>query len=349
MDIKDIMGIKGDAKAPAAKKSKGPAEKKPEGVSREVWQITKGMQGDALAPVVPTHAGLKDKRKVQARKVAWSWQPFKNSARSDNLMLKHWVKTGVSGQMLPGSNGGDVGGDYAFSKYNKKVDMLMYNDEEYENLLQFDQEWSREETDHLFDLLARFDLRFLVAHDRWEREKTRTVEEMKSRYYAIARRLIEARADNPEEAATHPIIKDPFNEQHETDRKLALGDQMERTNALEREEQEILDEVKAIEERRRAEAQALSARAGAVFSAQRLEAAKMAVSVDELKDGPGSEAGGEHAPSLPVASGDGRPPPASTPAASASLKSPGKLLSRPWARGALAASSASNRLWRSSG
>ena len=309
MDIKDIMGIKGDAKAPAAKKSKGPAEKKPEGVSREVWQITKGMQGDALAPVVPTHAGLKDKRKVQARKVAWSWQPFKNSARSDNLMLKHWVKTGVSGQMLPGSNGGDVGGDYAFSKYNKKVDMLMYNDEEYENLLQFDQEWSREETDHLFDLLARFDLRFLVAHDRWEREKTRTVEEMKSRYYAIARRLIEARADNPEEAATHPIIKDPFNEQHETDRKLALGDTMERTNALEREEQEILDEVKAIEERRRAEAQALSARAGAVFSAQRLEAAKMAVSVDELKDGPGSEAGGEHAPSLPVASGDGRPPP----------------------------------------
>ena len=309
MDIKDIMGIKGDAKAPAAKRSKGPAEKKPEGVSREVWQITKGMQGDALAPVVPTHAGLKDKRKVQARKVAWSWQPFKNSARSDNLMLKHWVKTGVSGQMLPGSNGGDVGGDYAFSKYNKKVDMLMYNDEEYENLLQFDQEWSREETDHLFDLLARFDLRFLVAHDRWEREKTRTVEEMKSRYYAIARRLIEARADNPEEAATHPIIKDPFNAQHEIDRKLALGDQMERTNALEREEQEILDEVKAIEERRRAEAQALSARAGAVFSAQRLEAAKMAVSVDDLKDGPGSEAGGEHAPSLPVAEGDGHPPP----------------------------------------
>ena len=53
MDIKDIMGIKGDAKAPAAKKSKGPAEKKPEGVSREVWQITKGMQGDAPPPSSP--------------------------------------------------------------------------------------------------------------------------------------------------------------------------------------------------------------------------------------------------------------------------------------------------------
>ena len=111
MDVKDIMGIKGEGKA-TAKKSKGPAEKKPEGVSREVWQITKDAKqsGDALAPLVPSlGAGLKDKRKVQARNVAWSWQPFKNSARSDDLKLKHWVKTGVSGQMLPGSNGGEGG------------------------------------------------------------------------------------------------------------------------------------------------------------------------------------------------------------------------------------------------
>ena len=124
MDIKDIMGIKGD-KGPAAKKMKEATQKKPEGVSREVWQITKGMAQDALAPVVPTHAGLKGKRKVTARKVAWSWQPFKNSARADTLMLRHWVKTGTGGTMLPGSNGRDVGGDYAFSKYNKKVDMVM--------------------------------------------------------------------------------------------------------------------------------------------------------------------------------------------------------------------------------
>jgi DNA methyltransferase 1-associated protein 1 len=59
------------------------------------------------------------------------------------------------------------------------------------------------------------------------------------------------------------------------DRKLALEDQMQRTNALEREEQAILDEVKAIEERRRAEATALSARAGAVFSPHRMESIKV--------------------------------------------------------------------------
>jgi len=313
MDVKDIMGIKGEGKA-TAKKSKGPAEKKPEGVSREVWQITKDAKqsGDALAPLVPSlGAGLKDKRKVQARNVAWSWQPFKNSARSDDLKLKHWVKTGVSGQMLPGSNGGDVGGDYAFSKYNKRVDMLMYNDEEYENLLQFDEEWTREETDHLFDLLQRFDLRFLIAKDRWEREKPRTVEEMKSRYYAVARRLVEARADDPEEAATHPIIRDPFDAQHEMERKQALSDQMERTNALEREEQAILDEVKAIEARRSAEAKALSARAGAVFSAHRLEAVRASVAPDEIGEEQGAGGIREAKPSLPAASGEseGRPPP----------------------------------------
>ena len=66
MDIKDIMGIKGDAKAPAAKKSKGPAEKKPEGVSREVWQITKGMQGDALAPVGSSARNSGNSRKPTA-------------------------------------------------------------------------------------------------------------------------------------------------------------------------------------------------------------------------------------------------------------------------------------------
>ena len=305
MDIKDIMGIKGDTKG-AAKKTKGVSEKKPEGVSREVWQITKGQSGDALAPVVPTHAGLKDKRKVSARKVAWSWQPFKNSARGDQLMLKHWVKTGAGGAVLPGSNGGDVGGDYAFSKYNKKVDMLAYNDEEYGSLLAqlTNGDWSREETDHLFELLQRFDLRFLVVHDRWEHKgtKNRSVEEMKARYYEIARALLEARADVPEEAAAHPLLKDPFNADAERDRKLALADQMERTNALEREEQNILDEVKAIERRRSAEAQALSARAGAAFSAPRLEAFKASASLEDLPEEQraGILPGGEHEVSLPV-------------------------------------------------
>ena len=67
-------------------------------------------------------------------------------------------------------------------------------------------------------LQARFDLRFIVVQDRWEYTTVRSIEEMKSRYYAVARRLLEARADNPEEASSHPIIKEPFNAQHEAGR-----------------------------------------------------------------------------------------------------------------------------------
>lgn len=42
--------------------------------------------------------------------------------------------------------------------------------------------WSKEETDQLFDLCERFDLRFVVIADRFP--SSRTVEELKDRYYS---------------------------------------------------------------------------------------------------------------------------------------------------------------------
>lgn len=42
--------------------------------------------------------------------------------------------------------------------------------------------WTKEETDQLFDLCERFDLRFIVIADRFP--SSRSVEELKSRYYA---------------------------------------------------------------------------------------------------------------------------------------------------------------------
>ena len=44
------------------------------------------------------------------------------------------------------------------------------------------QAWTREETDQLFDLSARFDLRFVVIADKLP--YSRTVEELKNRYYS---------------------------------------------------------------------------------------------------------------------------------------------------------------------
>jgi DNA methyltransferase 1-associated protein 1 len=41
--------------------------------------------------------------------------------------------------------------------------------------------WTKEETDQLFDLCERFDLRFVVIADRFT--SSRSVEELKDRYY----------------------------------------------------------------------------------------------------------------------------------------------------------------------
>ena len=49
----------------------------------------------------------------------------------------------------------------------------------------------REETDHLMDLAQRFDLRFIVMQDRWDRNtfSLRSVEDIKERYYSILEKL----------------------------------------------------------------------------------------------------------------------------------------------------------------
>lgn len=261
-----------------------------------MWQITQDRaqaagDGDARAVIAPSAIalhGLKDKRKITARTVTWQWLPFRNSARTDSLQLKHWVKRAVGGAQpaLMGTNGGDVGGDYAFAKYNKKIEMFKYTAEEYERLLRhLDESWSKEETDYLFEQLERFDLRFIIVVDRWmfESPQTRSVEDLKVRYYSIAKALIEARAESPEEAAAHQIVKMPFNAQHELDRKVALNTLLNRTNGEMKEEAEILAKVKEIEKRRRTENQALLQKAMAVFSKSRTQMVQNPVSIDDVR------------------------------------------------------------------
>lgn len=50
-----------------------------------------------------------------------------------------------------------------------QVQLYKYDDEEYESLIKADSgDWTREETDFLFELLDRFDLRWPVITDRFE-------------------------------------------------------------------------------------------------------------------------------------------------------------------------------------
>ncbi|KAL8474638.1 hypothetical protein ACS0TY_031186 [Phlomoides rotata] len=238
MDAKDILGLPKNALPIQEKKSKPPKEsqRKPDGISREVYALTGG-----IAPLMPTIDVNQLKRKAQSEneKITWQWLSFTNSARKDNLQLYHWVRV---------VNGVPPTGDYSFAKYNKSVDVIKYTDEEYEKHLTH-KAWTKEETDQLFDLCERFDLRFVIIADRFPSSKT--VEELKDRYYSVSRAIVNARASSPGDVVGHPLIKEPYIASQETDRKRALSLLLSQTKQQERKDVEVLAHAKRITEARK--------------------------------------------------------------------------------------------------
>ncbi|PSR85928.1 SWR1-complex protein [Actinidia chinensis var. chinensis] len=238
MDAKDILGLpKTPLPLPQEKKSRPQkdSQRKPDGISREVYALTGG-----LAPLMPSIDVAQQKRRAQVEneKITWQWLSFTNSARKDNLQLYHWVRV---------VNGVPPIGDYSFAKYNKSVDILKYTDEEYEKYL-IDPMWTKNETDQLFDLCERFDLRFVVIADRFQ--SSRTVEELKDRYYSVSRNILIARASSPGDVSGHPIVKEPYNVSQEIERKRALSMVLSQTKHQERKDAEVLAEAKRISESR---------------------------------------------------------------------------------------------------
>ena len=159
------------------------------GMPKEVMEVIAGGNQDpisaALPPVVPTFpvtaiatsttattgAGGSDtalattkgrttvkvgNKWIDASKPArkWIWANFASSARTDGLLLNHWVRHGVD---YP---------DYPYAKFDVHLDGISYTDEEYRDKLQHDT-WTRSETDHLLELVRKLELRWPVIYDRW--------------------------------------------------------------------------------------------------------------------------------------------------------------------------------------
>ncbi|MFS7942358.1 putative transcription factor MYB-HB-like family [Helianthus anomalus] len=240
MDAKDILGLpKISLPIPQEKKSRPQkdSQRKPDGISREVYALTGG-----VAPLMPSVDvnQLKKRHQPENEKITWEWLSFTNSARKDDLKLYHWVRV---------VNGAPPTGDYSFAKYNKSVDVIKYTDEEYEKHLT-DPSWTKEETDELFDLCERFDLRFVVITDRFS--SSRSVEELKNRYYSVSRAILIARAPSPADVSSHPLVKEPYNISQEIERKRALSMVLSQTKHQERKDAEVLSEAKKIMESRMA-------------------------------------------------------------------------------------------------
>ncbi|XP_053549373.1 DNA methyltransferase 1-associated protein 1 [Bombina bombina] len=212
--------------------------KRPEGMHREVYALLYSDKKDAppLLPSDTTQGYRTVKAKLGCKKVRpWKWMPFTNAARKDGAIFYHWRRASEEGK------------DYPFSRFNKTVQVPVYSEQEYQMYLH-DDGWTKAETDHMFDLCRRFDLRFVVIHDRYDHQqfKKRSAEDLKDRYYSICAKLANIRATLGSE------LKIPvFDAGHERRRKEQMERLYSRTPEQVSEEEYLIQELRKIESRKK--------------------------------------------------------------------------------------------------
>lgn len=273
-DVRDMLDLPGDAPRPAKKQKIAAPRSVLKGLAREVQNLS----GDNPIAIVPEVTMFK-KRRFATRKPAAKWElkPFKNSARNDDsLILRHWRrKTEATPAPVAEDGNGEPADaqpppeidDSTFAKYNVRVQTPKYDDEQYNTKLRSD-DWSREETDYLMDLVEEYDLRWPVIWDRYEYEppspqmdvdaaegaivpvqKVRSMEDMKARYYFIAATMM--KLNKPPElmnAAEFSLLElmHQFNPAQEVARKRFAEAAFHRTKEEAREEESLLLELKRI-------------------------------------------------------------------------------------------------------
>lgn len=290
-DIRDVLNLPADGLGPRPSKKQKVAAPRPnlKGLAREVQNLG----GDNPIRLVP-EASVYKKRRLANRKPAAKWEsrPFKNSARDDHtLVLRHWKRRSetapeqANGHADATTEGNNANGavaengeasnrkkeqaeveDSSFAKLNVKVDIPEYNEEQYNTSLQSD-EWTKDETDYLMEMVKDFDLRWPLIWDRYEytpktnqdveitsmavvaASKPRTMEDLKARYYTVAAVMMETNKPKPYmdtlEYALHQTMLN-FNPDQERQRKNHAINIMNRSKEEAKEEESLLIEVKRI-------------------------------------------------------------------------------------------------------
>lgn len=104
-------------------------------------------------------------------------------------------------------------------------------------------------------MVEDFDLRWMALADRYEfpNGKPRSIEDLKGRYYSVARQLLVGREGTADTVANNVLVKHPYSVQNEKDRKEGLEILFKRNPQQDAEEEEVLQEAIKIEAKRRAE------------------------------------------------------------------------------------------------
>ncbi|KAL1612273.1 swr complex subunit [Paraconiothyrium brasiliense] len=287
-DVRDMLGlpIGGDAqKSAVQKRAKAAAPvRRIQGVAREVAAL----YGERPPPVAvyEEKKAYRAKRQNQGPAKKWVQQPFVNQARHDGLILKHWRRKPTiappvqDGDDAPMEDSDNVepyienSGD--FLKYSIQVDLPTFTDEEYDAYLRSD-DWSREETDYLFEVVKDYSYRWAVIWDRYDYQpankshltqetvngdasqalaalpfappKQRTVEDLKARFYHISAKLMKLRIPEMQMDAEQYTLYETlskFNPELEGNRKLLAAALMNRSMDEVKEEEFLLAELQRI-------------------------------------------------------------------------------------------------------
>ncbi|KAL8944848.1 MAG: hypothetical protein Q9216_000138 [Gyalolechia sp. 2 TL-2023] len=279
-DVRDMLGLASDAlpKIRPPKKAKQEVKgRRPGGLEREIVAL----HGDRPAPPLAINEVIKYKERPKRnhRTRHWELTPFKNQARRDGLILKHWHwRDDVNTIALPSTPADShaaseeqderitkPAAEYPYAKYDIRVDKPTYNQEQYDTKLR-SEDWTKDETDYLVDLASEFDLRWVIIADRYDYKATqpahegdvmaitvptkhRTMEDLKARYYqvsAMAMTLLNPLTSMSEsEFAVHEKMT-KFDPVLETKRKQFAEGMLSRSQEEVQEEETLLMELKRI-------------------------------------------------------------------------------------------------------
>ena len=263
----DLPGTSGPR--PAKKQKIAGPKSTLKGLAREIQSLG----GDNPIAIVPEISVFK-KRRLASRKPASKWilKPFKNSARGEGLVLKHWrkktealpvpVREEENAEQVEAQAEPEIE-DSTFAKFNVKVDIPEYTDLQYSLKLE-KPDWTKDETDYLMALVREFDLRWPIIWDRYEYQppvtetnadalmtvrKPRSMEDLKARYYFIADQMLILHTPPKDmrkaEMDLHEIFE-KFDPNQETIRKKFAENALNRTKEEAREEESLLLELKRI-------------------------------------------------------------------------------------------------------
>ncbi|OAA53178.1 DNA methyltransferase 1-associated protein dmap1 [Niveomyces insectorum RCEF 264] len=305
LDVRDVLDLPQDGSSGVSphlpKKQKTAAHAAGVGTARNLKGLAREVQslgGGNPISIIPQFTLNFKKRRLTSRKPAVHWilRPFKNSGRDDEtLVLRHWRRqaeenrghaqqqqqnTQEKGKGAPIDDAKPLRAedvampvdDSAFAKFNIKVSVPQYNDDQYDANLQHP-DWSREETDYLLEVVKDFDLRWPLIWDRYDYRPSnaaadqgvgsstalvpasqnsglsRNMEDLKSRYYEIAAKMMAvqkpAQYMTLSEYNLHGMMAN-FNTEKERQRKAFVSNALTRSREDVREEEALLLEVRRI-------------------------------------------------------------------------------------------------------